>query len=286
MPRRNAFGQHRAEAVKRGDNGPALPIAKVNRLEEGDEIQYAPSLKPKEKRDGDIALVLVASNQNNDFAILDAKDAAKPAKWTVPFRTSLAMYVYGPSGLSIRKLRGVLEKDNELIAQLAEYAEKTSQTESVLQAIAQYENTSAGENLQAALQGFAQQSGINGKLDRSATGDQQMLAAMRTLNPALSAYDPISPSGSQRLGQTAGLAATVAGMFLGSTVGLAAGGTAMALNLKTLLFPDTDFRSAYSQPAQMAPEAVSCAPLVSLTRRGSESGTCGRCESLTQNSRR
>ena len=162
-----------------------------------------PSLKPKEKRDGDIALVLVASNQNNDFAILDAKDAAKPAKWMVPFRTSLAMYVYGPSGLSIRKLRGVLEKDNELIAQLAEYAEKTSQTESVLQAISQYENTSAGENLQAALQGFAQQSGINGKLDRSATGDQQMLAAMRTLNPALSAYDPISPSGSQRLGQTA-----------------------------------------------------------------------------------
>ena len=201
--------------------------------------------------------MLVASNQNNDFAILDAKDAAKPAKWMVPFRTSLAMYVYGPSGLSIRKLRGVLEKDNELIAQLAEYAEKTSQTESVLQAIAQYENTSAGENLQAALQGFAQQSGINGKLDRSATGDQQMLAAMRTLNPALSAYDPISPSGSQRLGQTAGLAATVAGMFLGSTVGLAAGGTAMALNLKTLLFPDTDFRSAYSQPAQMAPQAVS-----------------------------
>ena len=92
--------------VKRGDNGPALPIAKVNRLEEGDEIHYAPSLKPKEKRDGDIALVLVASNQNNDFAILDAKDAAKPAKWMVPFRTSLAMYVYGPSGLSIRKAAG------------------------------------------------------------------------------------------------------------------------------------------------------------------------------------
>jgi hypothetical protein len=243
--------------VKRGDQGAPLPIAKVNRIEEGDEIQYAPSLKPKEKRSGEIAIVLVASNQDNDFAILDAKDAEKPAKWTVPFRTSLAMYVYGPSGLSIRKLRGVLKKDNELIAQLAEYAEKTSQTESVLQAIAQYESTSAGDNLQAALQGFAQQSGINGKLDRTASSDQQMLSALRTLNPALSAYDPISPSGTARLGQTAGLAATVAGMFLGSTVGLAAGGTAMALNLKTLLFPDTDFRSAYSQPTQITPESVS-----------------------------
>ena len=45
-------------------------------------------------------------------------------------------------------------------------------------------------------------------------------------------------------------------MFLGSTVGLAAGTTAMALNLKTLLFPDTDFRSAYSQPVKAAPDTV------------------------------
>lgn len=242
--------------VKRGDQGSPIQLSKVNRLEEGDQVHYAPSLRPNEKRGGDIALVLVSSNPNNDFVILESKDAAKPAQWTVPFRTSLAMYVYGPSGLSVRKLRGFLAKDSELIAQLAEYAEKTSQTENVLQAIANYDTAGAGDSLEAALQGFARQSGINSKLDRSGTADQQTLAALRTLNPALSAYDPISPSGSQRLGQTAGLAATVAGMFLGSTVGLAAGSTAMALNLKTLLFPDTDFRSAYSQPVKALPETV------------------------------
>ena len=60
----------------------------------------------------------------------------------------------------------------------------------------------------------------------------------------------------------------------------------MALNLKTLLFPDTDFRSAYSQPAQIAPEVgVPVYRSGALSRLVSESGICGRCESRTQNSR-
>jgi hypothetical protein len=232
-------------ALKRADPT-SLPINRINRIEEGDEILYAPVLKPNEKRGGSVALVLVSSRPDHDFVILESKDADKPAQWKAPFQASLAVYVYGPSGLSTRKLKGFLSKDQELIAQLADYAEKTAQTEAVLQAIATYDTAGHTESLGAALQGFAGQYGISNKIDRNAPMNEQTLAALRTLNPALSAYDPISPSGAQRLSQTAGLAATVAGMFLGSTVGLAAGSTAMALNLKTLMFPDTDFRSAYS----------------------------------------
>jgi hypothetical protein len=235
--------------LKRADPA-SLPINRINRIEEGDEILYAPVLKSNEKRGGSVAIVLVSSRPDHDFVILESKDADKPAHWKVPFRASLAVYVYGPSGLSARKLKGFLSKDQELIAQLADYAEKTAQTEAVLQAIATYETAGHTESLGAALQGFAGQYGISNKIDRNAPMNEQTLAALRTLNPALSAYDPISPSGAQRLSQTAGLAATVAGMFLGSTVGLAAGSTAMALNLKTLMFPDTDFRSAYSGSAK------------------------------------
>ena len=175
--------------VKRGDYRPsfALESEPVGR---GGSILYSPSLQGNEKRNGDIAVVLASANQNNEVTILDSKSASKPAQWSVPFRASLAMYVYGPSGLSIRKLRGFLEKDQELIAQLAEYAEKTSQTEQVLQVIANYET--AGDSLEAALQGFARQSGINSKIDRNASANEQTLAALRTLNPALSAYDPIA----------------------------------------------------------------------------------------------
>jgi hypothetical protein len=239
--------------VVRKDGNPPIPLSKINQLEEGDRIVYAPSLRPHEKRRGDVAIVLVPSRpdpeQKQNFVILEQKDAEKPAQWTVSFRSSLAAYVYGPSGLSTRKLRGFLAKDQELVAQLADYAEKTKQTEEVLQALATYEDSGSTENLGAALQGFAGQYGLDGKIDRNAPLNQQTMDAMRTLNPALSAFDPISPSGSQRVSQTTGLATIVAGMFLGSTVGLAAGGAALGLNLKTLVFPDTDFRSAYAQKA-------------------------------------
>jgi hypothetical protein len=233
--------------VQRSDLTPPLPLNRVNRVSEGDKIVYTPALRPNDKRPGEVALVLVGAS---GLTVLDPKDADKPAEWKVPFAAKLAVHVYGPSGLSVRKLKGFLSKDQEVVEQLADYAEKTSETEAVLRAIAQFETSGSGEQLSAALQGFAG-SGFGGsKLDRNAPLNQQTLAALRTLNPALSAYDPISPSASQRMSQTAGLAATVAGMFLGSTVGLAAGSTAMALNMKTILFPDTDFRSAYAQPAK------------------------------------
>ncbi|MBC7925233.1 MAG: hypothetical protein H7039_06205 [Bryobacteraceae bacterium] len=239
-----------------------IPLNRVNQLEEGDSLTYSPSIGKREKRPGEVAVVLIASSPaaqgEQDFSVLEPRPANKATKWSVPFRSSLAMYVYGPSGLSTRKLRGFLQKDQELVAQLADYAEKTAQTEYALQALTQYENSGYSDGVGAALQGLAGQSASANKLDRTASVDQQTLAALRTLNPALSAYDPISPTGSQRVAQTTGLAATVAGMFLGSTVGLAAGSTAMALNLKTLLFPDTDFRSAYTQQVEARAGVTLC----------------------------
>ncbi|MDZ4802619.1 MAG: hypothetical protein SGI92_31040, partial [Bryobacteraceae bacterium] len=241
--------------VTRRQGSTPLPLNRVNRLEEGDRISYTPVLKPSEKRTGEVAIVLIAASptagDQQDFSVLEPKNASKPAQWTVPWRSALALYVYGPSGLSARKLRGFIARDQELVAQLADYAEKTAQTESVLAALANYQLTGRNDGVSAALEGFAGQYGNSNKIDRSAPSDQQTLSALRTLNPALSAYDPISPSASHRVAQTTGLATTVAGMFLGSTVGLTAGGAAMALNLKTLMFPDTEFRSAYSNESNL-----------------------------------
>jgi hypothetical protein len=69
----------------------------------------------------------------------------------------------------------------------------------------------------------------------------------RTLNPAIASYDPISPQGAQSYGRTAGLATSVATLFFGSPVGLAAGGTAMLLELRSVAFPRAEFRSSFSQ---------------------------------------
>lgn len=229
-----------------------LSIRVINRIEEGDAITYAPVLKPNERRNGKVTVVLVPASKEERkeqaFVILDPKPADKPAQWEVPFRVSLAVYVYGPTGLSVGKVKGFLSKDDELISQLAEYAEKTEKTEALLTALAATPDTSTGQDMGAALQGFAGQGGLNNKIDRTVPMDQQTLAMLRGINPTLSTYDPISPEGPQRLGQTTGLATAVAGMFFGSTVGLAAGGAAMLMNLETLMFPNAEFRSSFAQP--------------------------------------
>jgi len=69
---------------------------------------------------------------------------------------------------------------------------------------------------------------------------------LSTVMPAVTAYDPLSPA-SKQMQQTTGLAGSVAGMFFGNSVGLAAGGTALVSNLRAALFPNTEFRSAIAQ---------------------------------------
>ena len=237
------------------DSSEVSPIGlrAINKLEEGQEIDYTPLVKGKDKRSGKVMLVLVPASaelrKEETLIALEPKPADKPQHWTVPFRVSLAAFVYGPSGLDRSKVKKFLSKDDELLSQLADYAEKTAQTEALLQALAAYpEEASAGASLNATLNGFAGQYGFSNKIDRTQPTDQQMISAFSALNPALSSYDPIAPDASQKIGQTASLATAVAAMFFGSPVGLAAGGTAMAMNLKMVMFPNSEFRSAFAQP--------------------------------------
>ncbi|MGD1094234.1 MAG: hypothetical protein ABSB35_19890 [Bryobacteraceae bacterium] len=71
---------------------------------------------------------------------------------------------------------------------------------------------------------------------------------LKALLPASTAYDPLASQSAQAQ-QSGGLAASVAGLFFGNPVGLAAGGAALFQNLKTALFPDTEFRSVFVQAA-------------------------------------
>ena len=225
-----------------------MPLRTINRLEEGDTLLYRPLLRPGEQRKGEVAMVLVPADRiatGEKLLILEPKPANKPQQWSVPWRVSVVAYVYGPSGLNARKVRTFLSQDDGLVAQLADYAEKTAQTEALIAALSSPASSAA--NVQAALQGFSAQYGLNVQLDRTAPPNQQALVMMRTLNPAIAGYDPISPQGSPQLGQTASLATSVAVLFFGSPVGLAAGGTAMLMELRAVAFPRSEFRSSFSQ---------------------------------------
>ncbi len=228
--------------------GEALPLRTINRLQEGDRLLYRPLLRSGEERKGEVALVLVPANTataGEKLRILDQKPANKPQEWTVPWRVGVVAFVYGPSGLNAKRVEGFLSRDQELVAQLADYAEKTAQTEALIATLSSPNSSSAA--VESALQGFSSQYGLSAQIDRTAPPNQQAMTLFRTLNPAIATYDPISAQGSQSFGQAAGLATSVATLFFGSPVGLAAGGTAMLLELRSVAFPRAEFRSSFSQ---------------------------------------
>jgi hypothetical protein len=73
------------------------------------------------------------------------------------------------------------------------------------------------------------------------------MALFKTVNPALEGSDPLAPGSYQRVGESVSLATSIAGLFFGSPVGLAAGGTAMVMDLRLMAFPRTDFRSSLAE---------------------------------------
>ncbi len=229
--------------------GEPLPLKTINRLDEGDIVTYQPIVTKVTKEQGSVALVLVPATRHegeDPLIVLDPKPADKPQQWTIPSKTSIVSFVYGPSGLSRSKVKHFLLKDDDLVAQIADYAEQTSETEALLKALASTESTSA--NVDAAVQGFASKWGINSKLDPHATVDQQASVLFANLNPSMGSLDPIASQTSQRIAGAASLATSVATLFLGSPVGLIAGGAVMAIQMKQIAFPKAEFRSSFVQP--------------------------------------
>ncbi len=227
-----------------------LPFRTINHLSEGDTVFYKPILRGRQKRHGEVALVLVPARRRkgeDPLIVTDPKDAAKPQEWKMPETISLAAFVYSSEGLSKKKVRGFLSQDDLLIAQLADYAEKTSQTEALLDALSSNDSSSA--SLNAAVSGFASQYGLaTTPIDRTAPTSAQAQALFSALNPQLASYDPLTtPSTTAMVSQTASVMTAVAGLFFGNPVGLAAGGTAMLLDLRSLAFPGTQFRSSFAQ---------------------------------------
>jgi hypothetical protein len=226
-----------------------LPFRTINHLTEGDRLRYEPILRGKEKRPGEVALVLVPQKRlpgQEDIIVTEPKPANREQEWTMMQTISLAALVYGPAGLNRKKVARFLSQDEVLIAQLADYADKTAQAEQLVAALSNSESSSASVN--AALNGFASQYGFAVQLNRNADVATQAETVFAAMNPQLATYNPLTTSTAARAGQTASLATMAATLFFGSPIGLAAGGTAMLLDLRAIAFPDTQFRASFALP--------------------------------------
>lgn len=230
----------RAE-VRRSGADLAVPIDRINTLRKGDIVTFIPSdgAAGVDLAKARVALVVLAAA--NEMIVLETKKANARVMWTVPDDASAVALAYGPRGFDEDRVKGLASKDPEIIAQLAEYSEKTTQTELLVASLAA--GTVDDRGFDGALRGLASAQGASA-LNRTASADQQTLAMLRGLNPAIGAYDPLAPDQRQRWQQSTTLASSVAGMFFGSYVGLAGGGASMFLNLRGMLFPKTELRSA------------------------------------------
>ena len=223
----------------------------MNRLEKGRKLLYIPiRLKSDRQRQASIALVMIpaGSGSEKEWVVLDPRPAAAATQWEVPFDAGVVAAVYGPRGLNVKKLRALVKKNQDVITQLADYAQQTAQVGALVEALAAWERSPANSQpLDAVLQGFSAQHNVSlPRIDPKAPGDQQAALLLRTLLPSLSTYDPLNPQPAHRIRQSAGLAASLATMFLGNSALLATGGVALFQNLRTLISPGTDFRSAFA----------------------------------------
>ena len=143
----------------------------LNNLKAGAKLRYEPVKIPDAvKQKAQVALVLLPSSQ--DLMVLDPMAAGKPAEWKVPADTAVVALVFGPRGLNVRKVKSLVGRNEEMLAQLADYAEQTEKIETLVDAVAKSE--ASGANIDAALAGFSAQYGVAlPKIDTRAPSDQQ-----------------------------------------------------------------------------------------------------------------
>ena len=245
--------------------GPALPLSSVNIIGPGEKLKYEPIHVPgpiKDKAQVAILLVPVAKpssekggeekgkDNQKDIVVLEAQPAKSPAQWVIPARASIVGVVFGPHGLDVKKVSSLVEKNQDLIPQLADYAQQTATVEALVQTLSKVEESpTPGTDVNAALGGFSAQYGVVvPKLDTTVPTNQQAGQLLRAVLPSMSTYDPLTSDRSAFVAQSVGLASSVAGLFFGTPVGLAAGGAALFVNLRIMMFPDTDFHTAFTQP--------------------------------------
>jgi len=232
--------------------GEQRPLRETNAIPAGYRIIYTPGHFPSGKpKDSRVSLMLSPVDPNGKVEVTDPVRGDQAVEWKAPFRVGVAGLVFGPEGLNKKKVRSMVTADSDLITQLAEYAEKSTQAENLAQALAEYDQqANSRQNLEAALTGFSGAFNLSvSKLDSGSSVDERAAIALRAVNPTMSTYDPLSSQGAAKYQQTATLAASVAGLFWGPSVTAAAGGTALFMNLRGMMFPSTDLRSTFAQPA-------------------------------------
>jgi hypothetical protein len=231
--------------VNPGGKADPLPVKSLAAIPAGSKLIWDPvRLPPSTAKSAEVAAALLPV-PDGEFILLEPHKAGQRAEWTVPKSPGVIALVYGPQGLSSAKVKKLVSNDKQLLSDMATYAAQTSEVEALIQQLADSE--ASGGETNAALAGFSARYNVSvPKLNTSASTGQQAGTLLSAVLPSANSYDPLASSSVQAQ-QTAGLAASVAGLFFGSPAGLALGGVALLNDLRLTMFPGSEFRSAFAQ---------------------------------------
>jgi hypothetical protein len=220
--------------VSPGNGAAPLPIRVVNTIAKGYKLACTPvKVPPDLKKNARIALVVIpaGSASADGVTVLEQHTLDGTAEWTMPFTVGSALLVFGPQGLDEKRVTRLVSKDDDLVSELATYADQTEELEDTIDALAAIEDNGEDEaDITPA---------------RVSPSDQVLFALTRALNPVLAAYNPLG------VGRRAGPATRMGqatNMFFENAGGFVPGGEALPM-VKTWLMPDTEFRTVYSEPA-------------------------------------
>ncbi len=231
-PGAHAVGDVQLQVLPAG-GGQALPIRRVANITRNCTITYQPiRLGPDARKEAKVTLVLAPaeSEAGAQVTVLEPKPAGASAGWIVPFRPGVVAFILGPQGLDERRVANLVTKDEDLMADLADYAEQTQYLEEAVEALAAADQEEPPEDTEVAS-------------DRSTPSTQAMLALARALNPVLAAYSPL---GAGRRMAPVTLTGRAAVGFFENAGGLIPGGGALS-EVRNWLFPDTEFRATFGQ---------------------------------------
>ncbi len=214
--------------VQRPD-GTKLPIRSVQVLNKDYKILYKPVNLPADvKKEARVTIVYMESGSDAAMTVTEMSAATNPAEWTLPTRTRVVVFAFGPQGLDEKKVTNLVTKDKRLISQISQYADQTSQTEDNLELLSLMETDDDDPTVE---------------LLRTNPTDRMLAALVRTLSGTNYGLDA---SGARRAPLVSMKDKAMDGFF--SNAGGLFPGAGMLPEVKGWLFPETDFRSVFSVP--------------------------------------
>ena len=209
-----------------------LPIRQVNTIGRDYKVVCTPLRTPPDlKKNGRMALVVVSTESERSVTVLDSHTFDGPAEWTMPFQVGVVLLVVGPQGLDEKRVVKLVSRDDDLVSELATYADQTEDLEDTIDTLSAFEDSEDDE--------------LDAPPVRGTSTDQVLFALTRALNPVMAAYNPL---GAGKRAGPATMMGKASDAFFENAGGFVPGGGALPI-VKTWLMPDTEFRTVYTEPA-------------------------------------